>query len=133
MSLESNTALAHRLHQEILEKNDLDLADKIVAPDFVYHSPETPTSTTRGPEAAKEMARYDNENFPENLHFEHYNTLAQGDLVAFCWTMTATHKSGAPVKADGIDIIRIADDKIAEAWIMYDRGGAQQQGSEGGA
>ena len=37
--LEENKALAHRLHQEIIQEYKLDLADEVIHPDCVVHSP----------------------------------------------------------------------------------------------
>ncbi len=73
------------------------------------------------------MARDDHQDFPGGLRFDHYDTLAEGDLVAFHWVATGTHKSGKPVEISGIDIVRIANGKIAEVWVSYDQLGIQQQ------
>ncbi|MFQ5874431.1 MAG: ester cyclase, partial [Dehalococcoidia bacterium] len=126
--LEENRALAHRLHQEIIQEYKLDLADEIIAPDCVVHSPvRDPKTTPRGPEVAKAMARDDREHFPTGIRFDHYDTLAEGDLVAFRWVGSGTHKSGKPVEINGIDIVRIANGKIAEVWVSYDRLAIQEQ------
>ncbi|MFQ5933703.1 MAG: ester cyclase [Dehalococcoidia bacterium] len=124
---EENKAVAHRLHQEIIQEHKLDLADEIIHPDCIVHSPVSDPRPGRGPEVAKDMARYDRELFPNGIRFDHYNTLAEGDLVAFCWVGSGTHSSGKPVELRGIDVVRIKEGKIAEVWVSYDRLNIQQQ------
>ncbi len=125
--LEQNKATAHLLHQEIIQNYNLALADKVIHPDCVIHTPVADPRPGRGPEAAKDMSRYDKDIFPTGIQFEHYNILAEGDLVAFCWVAKGTHKSGKAVEFRGIDVVRMADGKIAEVWVSYDLLGIQQQ------
>ena len=79
----------------------------------------------KGPEAAKQAARYDHSVFPDAMKFVHDMVLAEGNLVAFRWTLTGTLASGAESISEGIDIVRIEDGKIAEMWIEYHTLGAE--------
>ena len=124
VSLEENKKLAHRLHQEIIQNLDLDLADEIIAPDCVFHGPTRDARTSaRGPEMAKQMARYDAGLFDGAFSFKHTDTLAEGNLVAFRWIVTGTRKTvtGGVMSGNGLDIIRIENGKVAEVWAMWDR------------
>jgi predicted ester cyclase len=55
--------------------------------------------------------------------------VAEGDRVAFRWTMTGKHvgefagiaPTGRPVSLTGLNFERVADGKIVEHWSEYDR------------
>jgi len=49
MSAEENKALARRVLEEIFNNGNLDLADELIAPDYVDHDPAMPDDI-RGPE-----------------------------------------------------------------------------------
>ena len=117
--LEKNRALAHRFHLEIIQEKNLALADEIIAPDCTFHSATTEMEELKGPERAKNSSRYDHEMFPKGVKFVHVIVLAEGDLVAFHWTLTGIRESGETVRAEGLDMVRIRGDKIAEMWIEY--------------
>ena len=61
--------------------------------------------------------------------------VAEGDKVVGRFDAEGTHNgeffgvpaSGKPVKVSGINIMRIADGKIAEHWVQYDIMGMMQQ------
>ena len=65
--------------------------------------------------------------FPDGMTFDHYNIIGEGDLVSFCWVAKGNHKSGKSIEFKGIDVVRIADGKIAEIWVSYDLVGIQNQ------
>ena len=124
---EENKSVAHLLHQEIIQNYNLALAEKVIHPDCVIRTPVADPRPGRGPEAAKAMSRDEKDLFPNGITFDHYNTIGEGELVAFCWVGKGTSKSGKPVEFKGIDMVRIADGKIAEVWVAYDRVAIQQQ------
>ena len=115
--LERNKALAQRFHLEIIQKADLKLADEIIAPDCVFHLSEQ--SDLKGPERAKQIAAVDHKAFPKGIKFEHDVVFGEGDLVAFHWILLGTRASGEVSRLEGIDLVRIANGKIAEVWIEY--------------
>jgi len=53
MSAEQNKALARRVLEEMFNKGNLDVADKLLAPDYVDHDPAMPEDI-HGPEGFKE-------------------------------------------------------------------------------
>lgn len=122
--LEANMELAHKLHIGIISDNDHDLARRIVHDEFVVHGPGADLEKDpRGPDGAIKMAIDDNNMFPDGLTFEHFDTFAGGDKVAFRWVLRGRYKdANEPGEAWGIDIIRIKDGKIAEAWLAYPGG-----------
>ena len=118
-NLEKNKTLAHRFHMEIIGEFNLGLADEIIAPDCVFHSARP--SDLRGPERAKNSARFDQQHFDDKgVKFVHDIVLAEGDLVAFHWINTGNNReTGEAERFEGLDMVRIKDDKIAEVWIEY--------------
>ena len=121
--LKANIALAHRLHWDIISKNDHDLAREIVHEEFVVHGPGADLENDpRGPDGAIKMAVDDNEGDPagvsRGLVFDHYDAFAAGDKVAFRWCL----RTEGGEDFWGIDIIRIKEGKIAEAWLAYPGG-----------
>ncbi len=113
-ALEKNKALAHRFHMEVIQGKNLALIDEIFTANPVIHygSPDV-----TGRDKAREIALVDHRLFPTSMNFEHDNVVAEGDLVAFHWTMIGVRESGEQGSYEGIDIVRIENGKIAELWI----------------
>ena len=120
MGTAENKAIAHRFHLEVIQQNNLDLADEIIAPDCVFHSSSGPREE-RGPEAAKAIARFDHSAFDDSgVKFDHDIDLAEGDFVAFHWINWGnSRRTGEAIKFEGLDLARMKDGKIAELWIEY--------------
>lgn len=125
--LERNKELAHKLHLEVIQKYNLDLAEEIIAPDCIFHRVVSTPKDARGPEVARLMAKFDRELFPNGVKFDHPHTIAEGDKVVIYWVSKGVHKSGVYVEVPGIDIFRVKNGKIAEAWIMWDRLSLQEK------
>jgi hypothetical protein len=62
---------------DIFQAGNLAVADEILAPDFVIHSPGFPAELTHNPEGVKRFATAVRTAFPE-LQFTHEDTIAQG-------------------------------------------------------
>ena len=126
MSTEENKALARRVIEEMFNKGNLDVADELIAPDYVDHDPAMPEDV-RGPEGFKEYVSAYRSAFSD-LHVEIEDQLAEGDLVATRWTGTGTHDgelagippTGNRVTLPGMEIVRISDGKLVEGWEGYD-------------
>jgi steroid delta-isomerase-like uncharacterized protein len=126
-TLEFNKALVRRLYEEGFNQGNVDVLDKIVAPDVVTHDPIILDAPT-GPDAIRggiEMIRKAFHDF----HVEVIDLLAEGDRVASFLSMSgtntgdyrrggATHKSGT---MRAFFLWRIADGRLAESWGMADR------------
>lgn len=130
---EENKALARRWFEELFNRENLDIADEIVAEDHVNHDPAFPQNSP-GPDGAKEVVNLYHGAFPDaQITIE--DQIAEGDRVVTRWTGRGTHQgdlmgvppSGNRVTVAGITINRIAGGKIAESWDNYDALGMMQQ------
>jgi steroid delta-isomerase-like uncharacterized protein len=130
---EENKALVRRWFEELLNQNNLDVADEIVARDHVEHDPTLP-DTPPGPEGVRQSVSLYHRAFPD-AHITVEDQIAEGDRVVTRWTGRGTHQgdlmgvppSGNRVTVAGVTINRIADGKIAESWDNYDAMGMMQQ------
>jgi hypothetical protein len=96
--LEANKVLARRFHDEIFEQGNLAVADEILTPDFVWHSPPDATYLT-GPEAVKQEAT-DVRAFFHDLVLSDDDEIAEGDRVVIQWTLTGSARC-SPVGRSG--------------------------------
>jgi steroid delta-isomerase-like uncharacterized protein len=121
-TIEANMALARRFHEAIFEQGDLEVADEILAPGFVWHFDVPP-----GMAGVKTAASTVRAAFPD-LALTADEIVGEGDRVAILWTLSGTHQgeflgvpaTGNPVSTPGIDIYRIEHGRIAELWTVGD-------------
>jgi steroid delta-isomerase-like uncharacterized protein len=123
MEVATNTAV-----QELVEKyvrtwdarSDDSLVDEVMAPDVIDHQPVGGADGVAG--VKRDIALY-HAAFPDlALVCEDY--VLGEDRVAVRWSATGTHEGdglGVPathrrVRLHGIDILRIADGRVAERW-----------------
>jgi steroid delta-isomerase-like uncharacterized protein len=131
MSTEDNKAVIHRL-VDGLNQHDAAVVDEVCAPDFAYHDPANPQVHSR--EDFKQFVTAMIGAFPD-LHFSIEDILAEGDRVAYRYTLRATHSgswrgappTGKPITVTAISISRIHEGKIAEGWTNTDALGLVQQ------
>ena len=86
MSTEENKALARRVIEEMFNEGNLDVADELIASDYVDHDPAMPEEV-RGPEGLKEYVSMYRSAFLD-LHMQIEDQIAEGDKVVTCWTGT---------------------------------------------
>jgi steroid delta-isomerase-like uncharacterized protein len=116
MSLEENKEIVRRF-VEAYNKQNLDLADDLVAPDYV--DPDYPQ--LQGLAALKQMMNMFFKAFPD-FHETIEDIIAEGDKVWLLLTYTGTHKgewlglapTGKKIKCRAIDLYRIVNGKIVE-------------------
>ena len=133
MSAEENKALTRRVMEEMFNKGNLDVADELLAPDFVVHDPAMPEDV-RGPEGFKEYVGAFRSAFSD-LHIRIDDQIAEGDKVVTRWTGTGTHDgdfmgiapTGNRGEITGMEIRRISGGKLVEGWEGYDALGLMQQ------
>jgi steroid delta-isomerase-like uncharacterized protein len=133
MSTEANKALARRVLEEMFNKGNLDVADELLAPDYVDHDPTLPEDV-HGPEGFKQYVATYRAAFPD-LHVQIEDQIAEGDRVATRWTGTGTHNgelagiapTGKRVTLPGMEIVRIVNGKLVEGWESYDSGTLMRQ------
>jgi predicted SnoaL-like aldol condensation-catalyzing enzyme len=56
MSQQENKILAHRFHMDIFQEGKLEVADEILASDFVWRNPIIPPELQRSPGSVKKIA-----------------------------------------------------------------------------
>lgn len=125
MSTQTTKAVVQRLYDEVLTEGRLDVADELVAPDFVSH--DGPATHVTGPESLKLTGRTLWAAFSD-LRFDVEDLVAEGDRVAARWTMRGTHSGqfmGLPptdqaISQQAIVIFRLEGDRLAELWAKLD-------------
>src|SRR5213592_4893230 len=130
MSAKQNT-MAVRRFIENFNKKDLEALPRDFADDYVLDFPGGPTG--QGPQGLRQATEDFIVAFPD-LHFTIDDLLAEGDRVAWRWTMTGTHKgnlgpfpaSGKPVRLTGISLFKVRDGKIVEDKVRADMVGLMQ-------
>ncbi|HWO72493.1 MAG TPA: ester cyclase [Dehalococcoidia bacterium] len=115
-----------------INRGDLSVVDTHVAEDFIDHEefPGIPPDKA-GVRQFFEMMRSAFPDFRVNVQ----DTLAEGDKVVVRITMSGTHRRefmGIPatnkqVNVEGIDIVRVRDEKAVEHWGVLDVAAMMQQ------
>ncbi len=132
MSPEDNKALAQRWLEEVWNKGDLSLIDELIAPNYVLHDPTRPG--LKGRAGIKESIAMFRTAFPD-LHFTIEDQVAERERIVTRYTVQGTHLGplmGIPATGKqgiitGIDIYRITDGQIEEAWSNWDTLGLLQR------
>ncbi len=133
MSIEENKAIVRRWMEEVWNEGKLEALDELIGPDYVLHGAADP-DLPRGPEGAKQLTAAFRTAFPD-LQGTIEDLIAEGERVVCRWTARATHggefagipATHRPVTFSGIEIVRIADGRIAEGWDEVDVAGILQQ------
>lgn len=124
MSKEENKALARRCLEEINEKNFVAI-ERMYAPDYVRNDPDSPQVRSRE-DYSKYLAGLCSV-FPD-LHFTVEDVLAEDDKVMCRFSIRGTHAApwrglpatGKQVVITGVNVSRIAENKIVEDWFNTD-------------
>jgi predicted ester cyclase len=120
-----------------LNTGDADLADEVLAADYIDHTPSNPELAGR-----ENIKRFVNKwlaAFPDS-HIVLKDMAAEGDRVSCRWITTSTHQGqfgavnpiGARVEVEAIGIFRIADSRVVEIWDKCDTKGHPWRGSSFG-
>ena len=123
---EQHKALVRRWVAEI-DKRNFDVADELVATDYIDHNPPLP-GTAPGREGVKQTNAMLYAAFPDARHTIE-DQIAEGDKVVTRMTVTGTFQgevmgippNGKQVTMTGIMIHRIAGGQIVEHWAVADR------------
>lgn len=127
----ANEALVRRFFEEFCNGRRSELAEEIIAPDYVSHGPQAPPA--EGPEEV--IARVGLYQEAVDGHWDVQQMISTGDYVIARWIGSGTHRgelmgidpTGKPISVDAISIFRITDGKIAEEWTVWDALGLLQQ------
>jgi steroid delta-isomerase-like uncharacterized protein len=136
VSAEENTVIARRFVEalrEFFRTGDPDVVDSVLADNVVQHISGLPPQA-QSREGFKRLLPALPRTFPDAA-FELENLVAEGDMVAFRLTWTATHRgeffgippTGARATVTEMHLLRIADGKIGERWGEWDALGLMQQ------
>lgn len=124
--LERNKKLVLTMNKEVWNKGDLEIIDELYSPEFVWHFLPA-GSETIGLDSLRENVRNHREAFPdwtENIK----HIVAEGDFVAIHFVSRGTNNgsflgnppTGKQIRINEMAIFRIADNKIAEQWLLPD-------------
>ena len=130
---EENKTLVRRFFDEVFNRQDQNAAVEIIAADFVAHHPAFPRGI-RGSGGILQTNAMFRSGFPD-LRYEPQDLVSEGDKVAVRWTASGTHNgpflnvpaTGRQITVTGIDIFRVANGQLVEAWINSDFLGLMQQ------
>lgn len=100
---------------------EIELVDQLYAESVVDHMPVP--GQRPGREPMKRVVEQFRAGLPD-MKMELHGTIACGDVGVDFWTLTATHAgplfgrpaTGRPVRFSGIDMVRVADGRIADLW-----------------
>ena len=131
MSIEENKAGIRRMVEEIWNKGNLAIIPELYTPDYVFHQSG---GDIQGPEGIKQLMTMARNAFPD-IQMTIEDMVAEGDKVAWRYTITGTHKgeylgiapTGKRITASTIIISRCVDGKEVEAWPSSDRLAMYQQ------
>jgi steroid delta-isomerase-like uncharacterized protein len=118
---ESNKAIARRYVEEVWNADRYELIDELLAADFVSHA--TASGDPFGRDEMHRLARQFRAAFPEG-RFVLDDMIAEGDRVAYRWSLDAVHggpfmgieATGQRIRFTGINLVRISGSTIVEQW-----------------
>jgi steroid delta-isomerase-like uncharacterized protein len=122
-------SVARSYFEELTNKRNLDFVDELFTPDIAFYDPAIlPGGQAMGLDAVRKFFSRFFTAFPD-LHFEINDFFSVDDKAAIRFTWTGTHHAtfigihltGHHVVVPGIDIFHIADGKIAEVRVAFDR------------
>lgn len=132
-AIDQNKLTARRWSEELWSRGNLEVADEIIAKEYVRHDPGDPFPA-KGPEDVKRIVAMLRSMLPD-FRIEVEAIIAEGDFVVSRYTATATDTvgymgmpaTGKAIKTQAIQIFRFADGKIVESWAARDDLGTLKQ------
>src|SRR3712207_5560192 len=129
---EENKSIAERFNEDVWGRGDEAALEELLAPDFVDHDPLPGQSPDR--EGRRQILAAFRSAFPD-LHVTAEDVVAEGDKVVSRWTARGTHQgelmgiapTGNRVTIKVIDVMRIAEGRIAERWAQFNNLEVMQQ------
>jgi serine phosphatase RsbU (regulator of sigma subunit)/predicted ester cyclase len=118
---ENNKALVRRFNEEVYNRGNMDVADELLAPNFVARDALTGEEASRD-ELKREIA--EQAATSSDLHFSIEEQIAEGDKVVIRTIGSGTHDlaeyeglapTGVRITIENIHIYRVVEDKIVEA------------------
>ena len=133
MSETNNKAIVLRFIEDGLNQRNAALIDEIYSAAYAGHDPERPALRTIE-EIKQGMVGLLGKVFPD-AQYSVERLVAEGDLVAWHWTFTATHQgeimgipaTGKQLRFGGVNIFRLENGQIVEDWVYRDTLGMMRQ------
>lgn len=134
---ELNKQIVRRFVEEVWNAGKLEVADEVLAPDYIEH-PSTPDESRpeepTGPDGMKRFIQMFRGAFPD-MQFTVEHMVAEEDKVAVHLTGRGTHlgelnglpPTGKRVRIGGAAIHRLEHDKIMETYQVVDRLSLREQ------
>jgi len=120
MSFTNNKSIALQFVEEVLNRGNLDKIKNLITPNIIWHGQY---KKVKGLKSLKKWLSRERSIFPD-MQFSIVDKLAEHDKVAIRWVLQATLKkkpsNHQKFRAMGISIFQFEDDKIKEAWIVFD-------------
>jgi predicted ester cyclase len=118
-----NKALVHRYLDEIINKGRFEVAEEIMAPDYINHTAGGGIGTGRADYVRGLMAL--RVAFPD-WHMTVQEMINEGDIVSDRLVVTATHTGqasgappdGVPMTGEVMHMWRLTDSKLVEGWYL---------------
>jgi steroid delta-isomerase-like uncharacterized protein len=132
MSEAQNKKIAHRFSAEVWGKGNAAVADELIAPDLVDHTPFP--APAPGLEGHKQVLAMFRAAFPD-LAVTVDDVIAEGNMTTLMWYGDGTHTgefmgipaTGKTVHMTGMDILRLENGKIKERWAEISTFGVMMQ------
>lgn len=130
-SMSDNAAVVHRLYEQCLSQDRLELLPELVSPNVINHTYAGDkvglADFTQGIQTLRRSL--------SNQRFTIDGVVAKDDQAAAHWTMTAINSgplggippTNKPITQHGVVFYRFENSKIAEVWLQVDRLGVFQQ------
>ncbi len=132
MSVTKNREVTRRFSAEVWGEGNAMLADELIAPDLVEHTPFP--APVPGLEGHKQVLATFRAAFPD-LKVTVDDVIGEGDLTYLSWHGEGTHTgdlmgipaTGKRVRITGMDILRLENGRIKERWAEINAFGLMQQ------
>lgn len=121
-----NKALLQRFYEEVYIDWDMEVADELLAPDFISH--DWPQGL-QGPEGFRRYYESFKKAIPD-ARYEVKDMVAERDRVVVRWEMQGSYQSqfpgmdiepsGQEITLKGVAIYRVEDSKLKERWVVSD-------------
>lgn len=126
MNVEENKALAKRIIDEFINKNNAAVANELFADDFVNHNPQFGVSSDR--EGLKQMISMLHQGFPD-VHLTIEDMIAENDKVVLRFRtkgrntgeMLGIQPTNKNMDTCQISIIRFQEGRVKERWNITDQ------------
>ena len=117
MSTKKNKEIVKKFFEEVLNHRNTDYLEGRIATDYTNHNSSI---LVQGPEGLKRVVQAQFKAFPD-LHTTLEDIIAEGDkVVVRCTDHFTRQQDGVQVSIPWIEIIRLENGKLAEAWLETD-------------